>query len=129
VFQQWFRKFAQAASDVAGTAYAFVLAVVVVLAWLVTGPLFGFSQTWQLLINTGTTIVTFLMVFVLQSSQNRDTRAIHRKLDELIEGEPGAQDDVAGIEEADRDAVERIHRRQERRKQAAGRSGVEQTSH
>jgi len=129
MFQQWFSKFAQAASEVAGTAYAFVVALLIVVAWLVTGPLFGYSQTWQLLINTGTTIVTFLMVFVLQSTQNRDTRAIHRKLDELIEGEPGARDDVAGIEEADREVMERIRRRQERRKQAEQRSGVEQTSH
>jgi low affinity Fe/Cu permease len=79
-----FRKFATKASQHLGTPWAFGCAVLVVAAWLVTGPLFGFSDAWQLVINTGTTIVTFLMVFLVQTTQNRDARAIQLKLDELI---------------------------------------------
>jgi low affinity Fe/Cu permease len=79
-----FRKFALKASQHLGTPWAFGCAVLVVLTWLVSGPLFGFSDAWQLVINTGTTIVTFLMVFLVQTTQNRDSRAIQLKLDELI---------------------------------------------
>lgn len=123
--QAWFRSFAHSASDVAGSAYAFGVAVLIIVLWLISGPLFGFSQTWQLLINTGTTIITFLMVFVVQSSQNRDTRAIHRKLDELIEGQPKASDDVVGIEHRDREVLDRIEQRQQRAKaeRSSGRPG------
>ena len=79
-----FRKFAQYISDIVGSVGAFVVAIAVVLAWVVTGPIFGFSDTWQLVINTATTIVTFLMVFLIQNTQNRDNRAVQAKLDELI---------------------------------------------
>src|SRR5688572_15883078 len=81
---QWFTAFANTASHAAGRASTFALAVVVILAWAITGPIFGFSDTWQLIINTGTTIITFLMVFLIQNSQNRDNAAIQVKLDELI---------------------------------------------
>jgi low affinity Fe/Cu permease len=81
---RWFTQFANAASHAAGRAITFVLALLVILVWAVTGPIFGFSDTWQLIINTGTTIVTFLMVFLIQNSQNRDSAAIQVKLDELI---------------------------------------------
>jgi low affinity Fe/Cu permease len=80
----WFRRFAMSASYLLGTHWAFLAAVAVILIWAVTGPLFHFSDAWQLVINTGTTIVTFLMVFLIQTTQNRDSRAIHLKLDELI---------------------------------------------
>jgi low affinity Fe/Cu permease len=81
---RWFARFASRASDWAGHYVAFCLAALIILIWAVTGPFFRFSNTWQLVINTGTTIVTFLMVFLIQNSQNRDSRAIHLKLDELI---------------------------------------------
>ncbi len=79
-----FRKFAHKTSELAGTSWAFTLAILIVLIWALSGPVFNFSQTWQLAINTGTTIVTFLMVFLVQNTQNRDAKAIHLKLDELI---------------------------------------------
>ena len=82
--QEGFGTFAQQTSHVTGRPGTFLLAVVVVLVWAVTGPLFGFSDTWQLVINTGTTIVTFLMVFLIQNTQNRDNAAIQAKLDEII---------------------------------------------
>ena len=80
----WFTQFAKRTAQLSGRPLAFGLALGTVLAWVVTGPLFGFSDTWQLVINTGTTIVTFLMVFLIQNTQNRDTAAIQIKLDELI---------------------------------------------
>jgi low affinity Fe/Cu permease len=102
-----------------------VAALSVVVVWAVTGPLFGFSQTWQLVINTGTTIVTFLMVFLLQSSQNRDTIAVHQKLDELIEATKAAHDDVVGLEDAPPEVVERVKRdHAERRRREEGRAAL-----
>jgi low affinity Fe/Cu permease len=80
----WFTQFAKRTAQLSGRPLAFGLALGTVLAWVITGPLFGFSDTWQLVINTGTTIVTFLMVFLIQNTQNRDTAAIQIKLDELI---------------------------------------------
>jgi low affinity Fe/Cu permease len=93
-----FAAFARRTSEVLGTSTAFAVAVSVVLLWAISGPFAGFSETWQLVINTGTTISTFLMVFLLQHTQNRDTQAIQKKLDELIQGLPGPRDEVAGIE-------------------------------
>ena len=94
-----------------------MLSVVIVLAWAATGPIFHFSDTWQLVINTGTTIVTFLMVFLLQSTQNRDTTAVHQKLDELIEATKAAHDDVVGLEDAPPEVVERVKRDHARRRE------------
>lgn len=82
--RETFRKFASRVSGVAGSALAFSVALLIIIVWGVTGPLFSFSNTWQLVINTGTTIVTFLMVFLIQNTQNRDSKAMHLKLDELI---------------------------------------------
>ncbi len=95
-----FRRFAHRVSEVVGTHRAFVLALVVVLAWAASGPIFGFSDSWQLVINTSTTIVTFLMVFLIQTTQNRETRAIHLKLDELIRSQRKARNIFADLEHA-----------------------------
>ena len=120
-----FERVARAASKAMGSAAAFVAALSVVVVWAATGPLFGFSQTWQLVINTGTTIVTFLMVFLLQSSQNRDTIAVHQKLDELIEATKAAHDDVVGLEDAPPEVVERVKRdHAERRGREEGRAAL-----
>ncbi len=93
-----FAAFSHRVSSAAGQPLAFILAVAVILAWIVTGPLFNYSDTWQLIINTGTTIVTFLMVFVIQNAQNRDGSAMQAKLDELIRAVDAARNDFIGIE-------------------------------
>jgi low affinity Fe/Cu permease len=93
-----FRKFAHKTSEAVGSPWAFMLAIVVIVAWAVTGPIFNYSDTWQLVINTGTTIVTFLMVFLIQNTQNRDSKAIHLKLDELIRCVKGARDEMVNLE-------------------------------
>ena len=97
--QTLFRKFAQKTSEWMGSSWAFIVAVVVIGVWAVSGPLFGFSDSWQLIINTGTTIVTFLMVFLIQNTQNREAVATQIKLDELIRGVKGARTRLVHLEE------------------------------
>jgi low affinity Fe/Cu permease len=94
-----FRCFAQRSSTLLGSAWAFCGAVLVILVWVVTGPTFHFSDTWQLIINTATTVVTFLMVFLIQNTQNRDAKAMHLKLDELIRALKGARNQLVDLEE------------------------------
>ncbi len=95
-------------SEVVGTPRAFGLALAVVIAWAVTGPFFHFSDTWQLVINTGTTVITFLMVFVIQATQNRDSRALHLKLDELIRSQRHARNAFADLEHATEDELQEL---------------------
>ena len=94
----FFRKFASTISELAGTSWAFIIAVLIVVVWAATGPSFGYSEVWQLVINTGTTIITFLMVFLVQNTQNRDAKAIHLKLDELIKATKGARNTMIDLD-------------------------------
>jgi len=119
-----FRKFSGRVSAAVGSAHAFFVAIFVIIVWAITGPIFGFSDTWQLFINTGTTIVTFLMVFVIQNTQNRDARSMRLQLDELIESMQGASDkylDLDSLSDAEldklRDHFHRVHQRLEKHHQ------------
>lgn len=102
-----FGRIARRAAHLAGTAWAFLLAFLLVVTWAITGPLFHFSATWQLVINTGTTIITFLMVFLIQSSQNRDSAAMQLKLDELLRAVNGAHNSLISLESSTEEEIER----------------------
>src|ERR671928_333284 len=107
--QAWFARIAGCVADWTGSSWAFCLAALVILVWAVTGPLFHFSDTWQLVINTGTTIVTFLMVFLIQNTQNRDSEAVQVKLEELIRVTKGAHSALLDLEELDDRQLDRVH--------------------
>lgn len=111
--RQLFTTAAQATSEHAGRPATFLVAVLIILIWGMTGPIFGFSDTWQLVINTGTTIVTFLMVFLIQNTQNRDSRAIQIKLDELIRVTKGAHNALLDLEELDETELNQFRARYE----------------
>jgi low affinity Fe/Cu permease len=103
-----FRRFACRSAEALGSSWAFVAALLVVVAWAVSGPFFGFSDTWQLVINTGTTVVTFLMVFLIQNAQNRDARAFHLKLDELIHALREARNELIDVEDLTDEELTRL---------------------
>src|ERR1043165_2775716 len=111
IVNEAFKKLAHAASHAMGTAYAFIAALALLLVWLATGPAFHYSDTWQLIINTSTTIVTFLMVFLIQNTQNRDAVGLHLKLDELIRALKGARNKLIDLDELSDEELE--HLRQE----------------
>ena len=109
----WFSGFARSAARLSGRPRTFVLAAAVIVVWLVTGPIFHNSDTWQLVINTGTTIVTFLMVFLIQNTQNRDTEAMQLKLDELIRATQGAHNALLDLEELEEAELDQLRQRYE----------------
>jgi low affinity Fe/Cu permease len=104
----WFTRFAKSTARAAGRPAAFIAAMAVILVWLATGPLFRFSDTWQLIVNTGTTIVTFLMVFLVQNTQYRDAEAVQVKLDELLRATKGAQNALMDLEELEDRELDRL---------------------
>ena len=106
--RSWFTRFAKLTARVTGRPMTFVVAVMIILVWIITGPIFGFSDTWQLAINTGTTIVTFLMVFLIQNTQNLDSEAIQVKLDELIRVIEGAHNALLNLEDLEEEELDRI---------------------
>ena len=108
--KELFRRFAKDVAAVIGSPYAFVVALLMILIWAVLGPLFEFSDTWQLVINTTTTIVTFLVVFMIQNTQNRDSKAIHLKLDELIRSIRGARNGLIDSEDLPDAEIDRLER-------------------
>ena len=105
----WFAHFAQQTAVWTGHPVAFLLAVLVIVVWIVTGPIFNYSDTWQLVINTGTTIVTFLMVFLIQNTQNRDMLAVQLKLSELVLAMKGAKNSFAAIEDLNDEELQALH--------------------
>jgi low affinity Fe/Cu permease len=104
----WFTRFTKRTAQATGQPLTFVLAVLVIAVWAITGPLFDFSDTWQLVINTGTTIITFVMVFLIQSTQNRDAEAMHIKLDELLRVTPGAHNVLMNLEQLEEHELDRL---------------------
>ena len=117
--QSWFTRFSKAAARFAGRPLMFSAALLLILGWALSGPIFGFSSTWQLVINTVTTIITFLMVFIIQNTQNRDTEAMQLKLDELIRATKGAHNSLLDLEELDEDRLDEIRDKYEALARAA----------
>ncbi|HEY6154926.1 MAG TPA: low affinity iron permease family protein [Candidatus Udaeobacter sp.] len=119
-----FRDFAHRSSTLLGSAWAFCVAVLVIIVWLVTGPAFHFSDTWQLIINTATTVITFLMVFLIQNTQNRDAKAVHLKLDELIRAVKGARNQLVDLESMSDEDLKKLEDQFRRLRKQAEHSGT-----
>ena len=124
--KSWFTCFAQATASAAGSPPAFMIAIGVVVVWALTGPIFRYSDVWQLVINTGTTIITFLMVFLVQNAQNRDGKVIQLKLDELIRAVEGAETAYVNMEDMSEAELEVLHRKYVRLAQRAARRTEEE---
>jgi low affinity Fe/Cu permease len=105
-----FERFANWATNATGSSGAFIMAMVTIVIWLVTGPVFKYSDTWQLIINTGTTIITFLMVFLIQKSQNKDSKAIHLKLNEILASHEGSSNRMVDIEDLSENELDHLHK-------------------
>lgn len=121
--RELFRRFAHKTAEMVGSPSAFLTAIVLIVVWGLAGPLFHFSDTWQLVINTTTTIITFLIVFLIQNTQNRDSRAIHLKLDELLKGVKGARTSLVDLEDLTDAELERLHREFQKLRAKANHSG------
>jgi low affinity Fe/Cu permease len=118
-----FRLFARRSSKIFGSAWAFIIALLIIVVWAITGPTFHFSDTWQLIINTGTTIVTFLMVFLIQNTQNRDAKAVHLKLDEIIRALRNARNELVDLEELSDEDLKKLENQFQRIRQKAEHDG------
>ncbi len=114
----WFSRFASSTAQLVGHPYMFLFAVVVLVVWAASGPFFHYSDTWQLIINTGTTIITFLVVFLIQNTQNRDAKALHLKLDELIRSHHPASDDLIDIQKLSDEELDDLEKRYEKIRKA-----------
>ncbi|MGI8965073.1 MAG: low affinity iron permease family protein [Limisphaerales bacterium] len=113
----WFHIFAHQSSKIVGSPWAFFIAVLILLIWGILGPVFGFSDTWQLVINTATTIITFLIVFLIQNTQNRDAKALHLKLDELLYAVKGARNNLINLENLSEEEMKQLQKEFERLRQ------------
>jgi len=121
---EFFHQFASAAARKVGSSWAFIIAVLIIVVWSITGPMFHYSDTWQLVINTGTTIITFLMVFLIQNTQNRDAKAIHLKLDELIRSIKEARNSMVDLEEMSDEDLNELKNQFQRLRERHGDSGA-----
>jgi len=119
-----FRVFARRSASILGSAWAFGGAVLVIAVWLITGPTFHFSDTWQLIINTATTIITFLMVFLIQNTQNRDAKAVHLKLDEMIRALEGARNQLVDLEDLSDEELKKLEEQFQRLRKKAEHDGT-----
>ena len=119
-----FRVFARRSAAMLGSAWAFGGAVLVILVWILTGPTFHFSDTWQLIINTATTVITFLMVFLIQNTQNRDAKAVHLKLDEMIRALKGARNQLVDLEDLSDEELKKLEEQFQRLRKKAERNGT-----
>ncbi len=119
--RSWFRRFSQWVSQAAGTPWTFCLALLLIIVWGISGPVFHFSDTWQLVINTGTTIITFLMVFIIQNTQNRDGKAIQLKLDELIRTQTEARNRLIDLEQWEDEDLDGLQKQFDRIRRLRGR--------
>jgi low affinity Fe/Cu permease len=123
-----FHIFARKSSNILGSPWAFIVAILIIVVWAALGPTFEYSDTWQLIINTGTTIVTFLMVFLIQNTQNRDAKAVHLKLDELIRALTGARNNLVDLEELSDEELKKLETEFKRLSEKASRTHKQKTA-